>query len=116
MDTQRFLSAVRKYVRRTFPGAEAETVTIRMRSGDLVRLPVIGAFPATKNSGAAESLLESELHVLDHVPGHDKPPATSAKIQSAAGYANKSHFMKILRRLRVKGQVVLDATGYRRTK
>ena len=115
-DTPTLLRVVRRYIRQNYPGAEGETITIRLRSGDFIRLPIIGNFPACKTGGAAEKLQENELHILGFIPAHDKEPMSSAKLAKACGYKHNSYFSKLLRRLRNKGQIVLDTGGYRKAK
>jgi len=114
MDTQKFLRSLRRYVRMNFPGCEAESIVIRFRSGEAMRMPVIGKTPASILTGAQEQLADNELQVLAHVPDTDKPGATPEKLAKESGYRLNTWFRNILRNLRKKKKIRLDPDGYRK--
>lgn len=90
--------AARQYAKAT--GAEIDTVILEGKS-DTTRMSL-------KRPGEAMKvmLLESERHVLKHVPEYGQPGITTEKLMHLCGYRAKSNFYKILRRLRAKGKVL----------
>lgn len=116
MDTQRFLTLVRRFTERNFPGLTAKTVTIRFKGKSAVRFAVIGEVPACQLAGASEEMDEAEMQVLGVVPDSDKPGAKARKIAKDSGYAYNSWLRAILRSLRKKGLIVLTPDGYKKAK
>lgn len=60
---------------------------------------------------------EAAENVLAHIPEHDQQGLKSSVIMRRTGLKARSHFLSIMRRLRLKGVIVRDDEGrYRKAK
>lgn len=116
MDTPKFLRCLRRYIRAQFPGCEALKISIDMKDGNKIRIPVIGENTTWQLSGTKEKLEENEAKILSVIPEFDKPAASSRKIAKDSKSRYNSYFRSILGSLRKKGRISLDADGYRKCK
>ncbi len=114
MDTQAFLKMVRKFVRTNYPGCKAEAITVHLKSGERIKMPVVGTAPPTTMQGAAENVAVNEKHVYDHVPGPDSTCLMPRRIAKLAGMTYNSWFRSIFARLKKKGLVIEGEGGFRK--